>query len=150
MHAIAITAAQSERYEQPAHRPVVLRAEQRALLDEIRAAALRVRSTRYIDAFRACAMLSLNRDRSVTTMADGLARVLAQALAAPAVLYRPGSPDVSFDEAWLVRLAYCLHDDDLGSAEFLLRSRVTRHHWRNIAFLLNGIARLSSLQDQRN
>ena len=64
---------------------------------------------------------------------------LSQALGRQAILHRPGEAEVSFDEAWLVRLARALNSGDTCSATFLLHSRVPTHARRNLVFLLQAI-----------
>ncbi|MEM6696595.1 MAG: hypothetical protein AAF626_18180, partial [Pseudomonadota bacterium] len=62
-----------------------------------------------------------------------------EALAKRAVLFRPGTAELSFDEAWLVQLASALRRDDELSVRFLLHSRVGREHHRHMRFLLSRI-----------
>ncbi|MDR6309969.1 hypothetical protein [Pacificitalea manganoxidans] len=115
-----------------------------ARLNEIRSAAMRARSGGRADMFEACAMLSRDRSRSLRAVSDGIARCLPQALGSTPVLYRAGCADLSFDEAWLLRLAAAAEREDADSFSFLLRSRVVPMHRRNMGFLAAELARLSS------
>ena len=79
----------------------------------------------------------------------GIARCLPQALGSTPVLYRAGCTDLSFDEAWLLRLAAAAEREDADSFSFLLRSRVVPMHRRNMGFLAAELARLSSAAADR-
>ncbi|MBM7068862.1 hypothetical protein [Actibacterium sp. 188UL27-1] len=65
---------------------------------------------------------------------------LSQILRAAPILYRPGVAQISFDEAWLIRLAEVAQRDDHDSFRFLLRSRIPAHAQRNLASLVRSVA----------
>lgn len=115
-------------------------------LDKLRFLALRCRATRRIDLFRACQMLSEDREEAGIAFAAALIRTLAQGLGRTPVFFRPGARDVSFDERWLMSLIATVRDDDAPSFEFLIRSRLARQTHRPTAFLARNLAlRLDTL-----
>jgi hypothetical protein len=110
------------------------------LLDHLRSVARDARCKAHTDLFRACATLSRDRAEAFWAASEVLVRCLSQALGRRPVLLRPGEAEMSFDEAWLVRLARALEQGDAGSATFLLHSRVPAHARRNLVFLLRRVA----------
>ncbi len=117
----------------------------KALLNHLRMIGLRCRTRARTDLFHACAALSHDSTVARTAYAEVLMRCLSQALGRQAILHRPGEAEVSFDEAWLVRLARALNSGDTASATFLLHSRVPTHARRNLVFLLQAITDQFSL-----
>ncbi|MEM9211106.1 MAG: hypothetical protein AAGA63_06425, partial [Pseudomonadota bacterium] len=95
-----------------------------AIINFVRIAVLECRSSAQVDLFKACAVLSLEKTMSLKAHADALAKCLPQALDARPVFFRPGVKSMSFDEAWLQRLATSIETRDTHSTDFLLRSRV--------------------------
>lgn len=113
---------------------------ERALLNHLRLLAMRCRASRRTDLFEACAVLSSDKRVSRAVHAEILMRTLSQALDRAPLLYSPGVSEVSFDEAWILRVArsYAAGDDD--SAQFLIRSRVVPHARRNVGFLIAAVS----------
>ncbi|RVV97437.1 hypothetical protein EKE94_12865 [Mesobaculum littorinae] len=112
----------------------------RHALFHLRMAALNCRAAARLDLFRACQMLSLDRDAAATATAEALVRTLGQALHRAPRFYRPGSADISFDESWLVSLIGALQRGDDMSATFLLHSRVSPEARRSVGFLAAKLA----------
>lgn len=111
------------------------------VLNHLRLVALGCRSAARQDLFKACALLAIEKDRARATHAEALVRALPEALGRAPRLMRPGVAEVSFDEAWLLRLVGAAATDDGASVEFLLRSRVCAPQRRNIGFLVHSLAR---------
>lgn len=72
-------------------------------------------------------------------------RCLPEALGKAPVLYRPGEAELSFDEAWLMRLSEATARGDDDSAAFLLGSRVQRQDRRNLSYLIHSVSECFSL-----
>ena len=137
------TSADLQQFPSPAS-PVVDE-KAMALLNHLRIVGLQCRARARTDLFHACAALSGDANVARSAYAEVLMRCLSQALGRQAILHRPREAEVSFDEAWLVRLAKALNDGDTASATFLLNSRVPVHARRNLVFLLQGITDQFSL-----
>ena len=112
----------------------------RRLVEHFRKCALDCRVKPRQDAFRACALLAVDGSQPVRAHMEALIQCLPGALGKRALFYRPGSPEMTFDEAWLSQLSISLRDSDHLSAEFLLNSRVAPMHRRHIGFLAMRIA----------
>lgn len=112
-----------------------------ALLNHLRLIALQCRSAARADLFEACAVLSHDRSIARAAHAETLMKCLSQATGNRPRMLRPGSEEVSFDEAWLARLATASLDEDHDSFRFLLQSRVPKSAQRNVAFLIHAISR---------
>ena len=110
------------------------------LLNHLRVVALTCRASARTDLFEACAMLSSDKTIARAAYSETLMKCLAQATGKRPVMYRPGAGEVSFDEAWLARLAVASAESDGDSFEFLLRSRVPAWARRNLAFLIHRVA----------
>jgi hypothetical protein len=106
----------------------------------LRVLAPSCRAKARIDLFQACAMLSNNRAQAAQAYADALLRTLEQGLGRAPVLYRAGSPEISFDEQWLAALFAADARDDQDSFTFLTRARLKRIAVRQIAFLIRSLA----------
>ena len=113
---------------------------QDGFLNHLRFVALRCRTRARADMFKACALLSSDNTQSIRAHAEALALCLNEALSKRAVFFRPGTPELSFDEAWLVQLASALRRGDEHSVRFLLHSRVRPEHHRNMRFLVSRIS----------
>lgn len=109
-------------------------------LNRLRLLALRCRAARRIDVFSACALLSLDRSEAAHAHAAAFLRALPQAFEKAPVFHIPGARDVSFDEAWILRLLQAIREDRGDSIAFLITSRVRACHRRQIAFLARGLA----------
>lgn len=116
-----------------------------ATLNMLRFAALGCRVKPQTDLFQACALLQVERSRSQAAHADALMRCLKEALGAAPRLFAPGTVEISFDEAWLMRLGAAITHDQDPSVAFLLRSRVLPEHRRLIWFLVGRIFQLEGL-----
>ncbi len=127
----------------PADQSALIRSEPAPvdpLLIRIRVSALACRTAARTDLFEACAVLSADRETADAAHIEVLTRCLAQGLGRAPQFFRPGALEVSFDEAWLMRLLNASSTKDSDSFAFLLRSRVHRSAQRNLAFLLHRIA----------
>lgn len=111
------------------------------LLNHLRFTALACRVKPRTDLFEACALLQTTRDLTVQSYAEALTRCLHQAIGQPPRFHAPGTPEMTWDEAWLVSLTHALAIGDEHSTAFLIRSRVARDHQRLIRFLVSQIAR---------
>ena len=112
----------------------------RGFINHLRFVALGCRSKARTDLFRVCAVLSSERSQSIQAYSEALMLCINDALEARAVLFRPGTREHSFDEAWLVQLANCLQRGEEASVRFLLCSRVKREYHRNLRFLVSRIS----------
>lgn len=125
--------------EQIFARPAVL-SEWRGILNALRLIALECRVAAQTDLFMACALLSNKQDTARDAFARALLKCLRQAIRQKPVFFRPGTEEVSFDEAWLMRALVAAKDGDSDSFAFLIRSRVSGMHQRHAAFLVKGIS----------
>ena len=112
----------------------------RGALNRLRLIALRCRAARRIDLFSACALLSLDRGEAAHAHAMALLRALPQALEKAPVFHVPGAQEISFDEAWILRLLQAIRERRGDSIAFLIASRIRPPHRRQIAFLAKGLA----------
>lgn len=108
-------------------------------LELLRAQAARCRAASHLDLYRACSLLTLDRDKAPVLFARALLRTLGQALGKRPVIHGPGSAEISFDESWLIRLIDRLECGDTDSFTFLLSRRIPHEHRRSVAFLLHGL-----------
>ena len=119
--------------------------EEMNFLNHLRMMALACRVKRRSDLFQACALIATDPQTSREAHAEALIRCLSEAMNRRPVMLRTGSTEVSFDEAWLIRLAKSLARGDTDSAAFLLGSRIEPAHRRNIRFLVSRISDCFSL-----
>ncbi|WP_341365598.1 hypothetical protein [Yoonia sp. BS5-3] len=110
------------------------------VLNALRMIALECRVAAQTDLFEACALLSNRQQVAQDAHARALLKCLREAISNKPVFYRPGSREVSFDEAWLMRALTAANAGDDDSFTFLLRSRVPKQHQRLVAFLIRGIS----------
>lgn len=115
-------------------------ADLRTGLNRLRLLSLRCRAARRIDVFSACALLSLDRDEAAHAYATAFLRALPQALDRAPVFHAPGAAEISFDEAWILRLLQAIRTRQGDSIAFLIASRVRPCHRRQIAFLAKGLS----------
>ncbi|MGR3467797.1 MAG: hypothetical protein ACU0CI_07935 [Shimia sp.] len=125
---------------QPFRRPTPVSDDSRGLLNSLRLVALRCRCMRQQNLFEACAMLSGETGTAKEAHAVVLLRCLPQAIDKQPVFFRPGVEELSFDEAWLLRLIEAARKNDETSFAFLLNSRVIPSARRNVTFLTARIA----------
>ncbi|MFY9239539.1 MAG: hypothetical protein WAO78_11835 [Roseovarius sp.] len=116
-----------------------------ALINHLRVVGLRCRAAREGAPLESCALIGARDAAARAVHAETLMRALPNALGRAPVLYRPGSVELSFDEAWILQLAHSLAACDMPSAEFLLRSRVPLHARRGLSFLLRSVSEHFSL-----
>ncbi|MGR3511929.1 MAG: hypothetical protein ACU0GG_04140 [Paracoccaceae bacterium] len=107
--------------------------------------ALKCRAQARADVFQACALLVTDKSQSMQAHAEALVQCLHEALPKRAVFYRPGTAELSYDEAWIMQLATALQNGDAFSVRFLLQSRVAPEHHRHIRFLVSRISNGFSL-----
>lgn len=107
--------------------------------DELRALRRAFRATRALP----CAGIGL-WTRDIDELADdgaALAQALTTLLPRRPVFFPPACPELSFDEAWLLRLLASHRAGDRSSFLFLLRSRLPEHALRPAARILGGFGR---------
>ena len=113
---------------------------QSGFLNHLRFVSLGCRAKARADMFKACALLTTDKSQSIRAHAEALVRCLNEALSKRAILFRPGTEELSFDETWLLQFAAALRRDDEDSVRFLLHSRVAPEHRRNMRFLVSRIS----------
>lgn len=92
------------------------------------------------DLFEACALLSVDGEDAKRTFVDTFVKCLSTAVKKQIKWFVPGTSELSFDEAWVMRCIDCIEGDDYSSLDFLLRSRVAGPDRRYIGFLLARIS----------
>jgi len=110
------------------------------LVNYIRVIALKCRSAPSTDMFEACSILSTDKTIARTAHGETLVRCFREATGKTPRLHRPGTEELTFDEAWIARLALAAARDEDHSFQFLVRSRVPKASQRNFAFLVRSIA----------
>ena len=110
------------------------------ILNQLRMVSLQCRSSARIDLEQACALLLADPADAQLRHAEILMRGFHQAVVKRPVLYRPGTVELSFDEAWLGSLLDALNRGDDDSFQFLIQSRVPRWTRRNLAFLIRSVS----------
>ena len=110
------------------------------IINHLRLVALRCRSAARVDLDQACALLLADPADAKMRHAETLMRGFRQAVATRPVFFRPGTDELSFDEAWLGRLFEAVENGDDDSFRFLIQSRVPRWTQRNLAFLIRSIS----------
>ncbi|WP_299082391.1 hypothetical protein [uncultured Ruegeria sp.] len=110
------------------------------IINHLRLVALECRSASRVDLDHACALLLADPADAQMRHAETLMRGFRQAVCKRPVFYRPGTADLSFDEAWLGRLFEAIEQEDKDSFRFLIQSRVPRWTQRNLAFLIRSIS----------
>lgn len=112
----------------------------RGVLNALRVVALDCRVAARTDLFEACALISNKQNTAQDAFAQALFRCIRDVVGQKPVFYRPGTVELSFDEAWLIRAIMAAAEGDSDSLAFLVRSRVPKIHQRHISFLINGIS----------
>jgi len=115
-------------------------ATDRALLNQLRMAAMGCRAAARTDLFEACALLALDGEDAKRTFIDTFVKCLPDATRAPIKWFAPGTVEMSFDEAWVMRCVSRIVADDQDSLSFLLKSRIAPAERRYIGFLLGRIS----------
>ena len=114
--------------------------EWRGVLNALRVVALQCRSAARTDLFEACALISNKENTAHDAFAQALFKCLHEAVSVNPEFFQPGTVELSFDEAWLIRALMASKQGDGDSVAFLIRSRVPKIHQRHIAFLIKGIS----------
>lgn len=120
--------------------PVAKMDGQRDLLNRLRMAGIGCRVAAHTDLFEACALLSLEGEDAKRTYVSTFVKCLSDAVHKQIIWFQPGSDEVSFDEAWIMRCIQSIAQNDHSSLEFLLRSRVALPDRRYIGFLMARIS----------
>ncbi|UWR21876.1 hypothetical protein [Sulfitobacter sp. S190] len=123
--------------------PTVPDLPQAAAIDHLRAIAARVRSAPRTDLFEACAVLASDRTKARDAGSEVLIRCLGQGLGHAPVFFRPGTPELSFDEAWLAQALRCATRGDRDSLTFLVYRRIAPCARRNLGALIADVARMT-------
>jgi hypothetical protein len=125
----------------PIPRPAALiPGEWRGVLNALRVVALECRVAARTDLFEACALIANKDNTARDAYAQALFKCLSQAVKTKPVFFQPGTVELSFDEAWLIRALMAAKQGDGDSVAFLIRSRVPKIHQRQISFLVKGIS----------
>lgn len=109
-------------------------------IDHLRVTAVKCRAKRKTGLFEACALLHMDRGVSQEAYSEALMRGLNEAVGTQTRLLAPGTPELTFDERWLVELGRSIGRGDEASVSFLLQSRVAKEHRRLICFLVGQIS----------
>ncbi len=136
MHAVVYKTVEEQRPAPAPHmadRPL-------AIINHLRMVALRCRSAARVDLDQACALLLADPADAQMRHAETLMRGFRQAVEKRPIFHRPGSSELSFDEAWLARLFDAIEREDDDSFRFLIQSRVSRWRQRNLAFLVRAVS----------
>lgn len=121
--------------------PVSLSNSAQGVLNRLRFAASRCRVSARQEFFSTCAQLRGPAGASADAYVMQFIAVLDEALMARVVFYKPGAPELSFDEAWLMSLILSVQRGDHDSFAFLLHRRVTQDKRRPFSELIQGLAR---------
>lgn len=117
-----------------------LDASLRAMLDQLRRTARLKAANRRVDLFEACAMIDHCTSQVAAASAEALMRTLPQTLGRCPRIFRPGTAELSFDEAWLTAALQAARSDDTASLQFLVNRRIRPDARRATTFLLNNLA----------
>ncbi len=120
----------------------VMTADVQVFLDIVRSAVAReavAPAETAFDPHRTCELLTLDRHTTLRTYSTALGLSLQPALGAPPLLGHVGAAELTFDEAWLLRLLDRSRHVDAESVAFLISSRVTYRLRAAIAFLTEGV-----------
>lgn len=121
-------------------RPPAVSDAQRNLLNRVRLSGMACRVAAHTDLFEACALLSLDGEDAKRTYLETFVKCLSDAVSKRIIWFQPGSEEVSFDEAWVLRCVGSIQNNDRNSLDFLLRSRVAPADRRYIGFLMARIS----------
>ncbi|WP_217359449.1 hypothetical protein [Ruegeria arenilitoris] len=132
----------SFKFKDDVHYPHATQLQERTvqIINHLRMVALQCRSASRVDLDQACALLLADPADAHMRHAEILMRGLRQALSKRPVFFRPGTTELSFDEAWLGRLIEAVERKDDDSFRFLIRSRVPRWTQQNLAFLVRSVS----------
>ena len=110
------------------------------LLDFLRVTNQLCRAKSKIDLIPACEMLKAREEAALSAYVETLVRGLPSLLGRVARFHQPGSEELSFDEAWLIRIIHSYVAQDNTSVAFLLNSRVKREARPQLTYLLEKIS----------
>ena len=113
------------------------------LLNRLRFLAQKCRADARLDLTEACSAIHAERSTSLDRIAESMIRVISQAVEGHVVFLAPGSPHMTFDEEWLVRLLDRGTAKDTVSVEFLLRRRVAPRHHHAFRSIVRAVAALN-------
>ena len=122
--------------------PILPQVSERSIwiINHLRLVALHCRSAARVDLDQACALLLADPADAQMRHVETLMRGFRQAVDKRPVFFRPGTVELSFDEAWLGRLFEAIEREDDDSFRFLIQSRVPRYTQRNLTFLIRSIS----------
>ncbi|MEM9735871.1 MAG: hypothetical protein AAF908_04630 [Pseudomonadota bacterium] len=109
-------------------------------LDRIRHCAMTCRLAPRGDENALCDLMRTGAVGGREAHLKALLRLLPIALDRRTVFHRPGTADVTFDEAWLMRLLESVRSGEPHNLIFGLASRLPRHFHGPILFLATGAA----------
>ncbi|MEM9853782.1 MAG: hypothetical protein AAF841_04935 [Pseudomonadota bacterium] len=112
------------------------------LLNRLRFLAQSCRADARLDLSEACLLIQTDHSRGLDAIATAMIRVVSQAVEGHVVFLCPGSPHMTFDEEWLMRLLDRASRQDTTSVEFLLRRRVCRRHHHAFRSIIRTLGRV--------
>lgn len=125
----------------PIHQPEPeLDGDMRVLLNTLRFHAATCRAKARVDFFHACLLIDPKAEATDTARLEMVLRVMGDALGNTPIFFRPGEPELSFDERWLIAVISARIQDDSDSFEFLMRRRVSHDKRRLFGALIAGLA----------
>lgn len=110
------------------------------VLNRLRFLAKGCRASARLDLFRACDFLDPDESVVARASATAVVRTLDQATGRVMVLFGPGTPDISHDEAWLLRLIERSKVGDHDSVKFLLNRQVKPERRQVFLHLIQTLA----------
>ncbi|MFT6091670.1 hypothetical protein [Sulfitobacter sp.] len=113
---------------------------QRAVLNNLRLAAMGCRVAARTDLFEACALLTLDGEDAKRTFVETFIKCLPGATQKQITWFAPGATELSFDESWVMRCLFCIWDGNASNLSFLLKSRIADADRRYIGYLLGRIS----------
>ena len=111
------------------------------LIDFLRVTHQLCRAKPKIDLIRACDILKAHEEAALSAFVETLVRGLPAALQRVVNFHSPGCDELSFDEAWLVRIIQSYTAQDENSLAFLLQSRVRPEARPHFIYLIGKISR---------
>ena len=109
------------------------------LIDFLRVTHRLCRTKPKIDFIRACDVLKAREEAALSAYVETLVRGLPAALQRGIAFHAPGCDELSFDEAWLLRIIQSQISQDENSSAFLLKSRVKPSACPHLMFLIKKI-----------
>ena len=114
--------------------------ENSGLIDFLRVTHQLCRTKPKIDFIRACDVLKAREEAALSAYVETLIRGLPAALQRVIKFHNPGSSEMSFDEAWLMRTIQSHIVRDENSLAYLLTSRVRPEARPHLVFLIEKIS----------